>query len=66
MRTTTLIGFAAAFATQAFAACSSALKVDDFSKWSSNTNSLNEYTGGTYPTNAHFIAQADSSQMMPR
>jgi outer membrane murein-binding lipoprotein Lpp len=56
MRTTTLIGFAAAFATQAFAACSSALKVDDFSKWSSNTNSLNEYSSGLYTKNASSIA----------
>jgi outer membrane murein-binding lipoprotein Lpp len=48
MRTTTLIGFAAAFATQVFAACQSATKIDDFSKWSSNTNNLGEYTSGTF------------------
>jgi hypothetical protein len=28
------------------AACSAALKIDDFSRWSSNTNSLNSWTSG--------------------
>ncbi|KAF2643732.1 glycoside hydrolase/deacetylase [Massarina eburnea CBS 473.64] len=44
MRGITLIGLAAAFATRASAACSSALKIDDFSKWSSNTNALDSWT----------------------
>ncbi|KAF2262955.1 hypothetical protein CC78DRAFT_618050 [Lojkania enalia] len=44
MRPYTLIGLAAGFASGVSAACSSALKIDDFSKWSSNTNSLNEWT----------------------
>ncbi|KAJ4305927.1 hypothetical protein N0V90_001460 [Kalmusia sp. IMI 367209] len=44
MRSFTLIGLAAAFATEASAACSSALKIDDFSKYSSNTNSLGQWT----------------------
>ncbi|KAH7132184.1 glycosyl hydrolase [Dendryphion nanum] len=44
MRTTTLIGLAAAFASGVSAACSSALKIDDFSSWSSNTNSLGSWT----------------------
>lgn len=44
MRTTSLIGLAAAFASGVSAACSSALKIDDFSSWSSNTNSLGSWT----------------------
>ncbi|KAF3046949.1 hypothetical protein E8E12_009127 [Didymella heteroderae] len=44
MRSSILIGLAAGFASQAYAACSSALKIDDFSKWSSNTNSLGQWT----------------------
>jgi hypothetical protein len=47
MRSTILIGLAAGFASQAYAACSSALKIDDFSKYSSNTNSLGQWTSGT-------------------
>ncbi|KAJ4366732.1 hypothetical protein N0V95_000061 [Ascochyta clinopodiicola] len=43
MRSSILIGLAAGFASQAYAACSSALKIDDFSKWSSNTNSLGQW-----------------------
>jgi hypothetical protein len=46
MRTSLLIGLAATFAGQAYAACSSALKIDDFSKWSSNQNSLGQWTSG--------------------
>ncbi|KAF2014832.1 carbohydrate esterase family 4 protein [Aaosphaeria arxii CBS 175.79] len=41
---THLIGLAAGLAGGVSAACSSALKIDDFSKWSSNTNSLNSWT----------------------
>ncbi|KAJ4325771.1 hypothetical protein N0V94_000531 [Neodidymelliopsis sp. IMI 364377] len=44
MRTSILIGLAAGFASQAYAACSSALKIDDFSKWSTNTNALGSWT----------------------
>jgi len=44
MRVYSVIGLAAAFASGASAACSAALKIDDFSKWSSNTNSLNSWT----------------------
>lgn len=44
MRNTTLIGLLAALAARASAACSSALQIDDFSKWSSNTNSLGSWT----------------------
>ncbi|KAF3009965.1 hypothetical protein E8E13_011239 [Curvularia kusanoi] len=44
MRSSVLIGFAAGFASQAYAACSSALSIDDFSKYSSNTNSLGSWT----------------------
>ncbi|PSN65776.1 glycosyl hydrolase-like protein [Corynespora cassiicola Philippines] len=44
MRTFTLIGLAAGFAGSVSAACSSALKIDDFSKWSSNSNSLGSWT----------------------
>lgn len=40
----TLLGLAAAFASGASAACSAALKIDDFSNWSSNTNSLGSWT----------------------
>jgi len=36
----------AVLSTQVFAACQSAQKVDDFSKWSTNTNSLDEWTSG--------------------
>jgi len=46
MRISTLIDFVAAFSTQVFAACQAPTKVDDFSKWSSNTNSLGEWTSG--------------------
>jgi len=44
----TLIGLAALAANTgkaAAATCSSALTIDDFSKWSSNTNSLGQWTG---------------------
>jgi len=44
MRSSVVVAFAAGFASQAYAACSSALKIDDFSKYSSNTNSLNSWT----------------------
>lgn len=44
MHTFTLIGLAAALARGATAACSAALKIDDFSRWSTNTNSLNSWT----------------------
>jgi hypothetical protein len=46
MHTSTLIGLAAILARGAFAACSGPLKIDDFSRWSSNTNSLNSWTSG--------------------
>lgn len=46
MRTSILIGFAAGFASQAYAACSSALKIDDFSNYSSNLNTLGSWTSG--------------------
>lgn len=46
MRSSVVVAFAAGFASQAYAACSSALKIDDFSKYSSNTNSLNSWTSG--------------------
>jgi len=46
MYTSTLIGLVAAFAAQAFAACSGPTKIDDFSKWSTKTNSLGEWTSG--------------------
>jgi peptidoglycan/xylan/chitin deacetylase (PgdA/CDA1 family) len=46
MRTSTLIGLAAAFSAHVHAACQGATKVDDFSKWSSNTNSLGSWTSG--------------------
>lgn len=44
MRSSVVVAFAAGFASQAYAACSSALKIDDFSKYSSNTNSLDSWT----------------------
>ncbi|CAN9228835.1 unnamed protein product [Alternaria alternata] len=45
MRITTLIGLVAGLASQAVnAACSAPLKIDDFSKQSSNQNSLGEWT----------------------
>ncbi|KAJ4987674.1 polysaccharide deacetylase [Stagonosporopsis vannaccii] len=44
MRSSLLIGLAAGFASQAYAACSSALKIDDFSKYSTNTNTLGSWT----------------------
>ncbi|KAF2023372.1 glycoside hydrolase/deacetylase [Setomelanomma holmii] len=44
MRASILIGLTAAFANTVYAACSSALKIDDFAKWSSKTNSLGEWT----------------------
>ncbi|KAI8943063.1 hypothetical protein NX059_001099 [Plenodomus lindquistii] len=45
MRISSLIGLVAALATQAVdAACSGPLKIDDFSKYSSNSNSLGEWT----------------------
>lgn len=46
MRSSVVVAFAAGFASQAYAACSSALKIDDFSKYSSNTNSLDSWTSG--------------------
>jgi hypothetical protein len=46
MRTSTLIGLAAAFSTHVYAACQSATKIDDFAKWSTNANSLGEWTSG--------------------
>ena len=54
MRSTVLFGLAAGFASQAYAACSSALKIDDFSKYSSNTNSLGQWTSGT-PIQSYLI-----------
>jgi hypothetical protein len=48
MRNYALIGLVAAFASGASAACNSALKIDDFSKWSSNTNSLGSWTSGMF------------------
>lgn len=45
MRTFTVIqAFAALFASQVSAACSSALTIDDFSKYSTNTNTLGSWT----------------------
>ncbi|KAF2851598.1 carbohydrate esterase family 4 protein [Plenodomus tracheiphilus IPT5] len=45
MRISTLIGLVAGLATQTIdAACSGPLKIDDFSKYSSNLNSLGEWT----------------------
>ncbi|KAF2821979.1 glycosyl hydrolase-like protein [Ophiobolus disseminans] len=44
MHTSSLIGLVAAFSTQVFAACSGPTKIDDFSKWSTKTNSLGEWT----------------------
>ncbi|KAF1918558.1 glycosyl hydrolase-like protein [Ampelomyces quisqualis] len=44
MRTYTLIGLVAALTTHVYAACQSATKIDDFSKWSSKTNSLGQWT----------------------
>ncbi|KAH8724150.1 glycosyl hydrolase [Phaeosphaeriaceae sp. PMI808] len=44
MRVQIIIGLAAAFGKGVFAACQTALKIDDFSKYSSNTNSLGEWT----------------------
>jgi len=45
MRITTLIGLVAGLASQTVnAACSAPLKIDDFSKQSSNQNSLGEWT----------------------
>ncbi|KAF2181017.1 carbohydrate esterase family 4 protein [Zopfia rhizophila CBS 207.26] len=45
MRAFTLIGLAAGILSGVSAQqCSSALKIDDFSKWSSNTNSLGSWT----------------------
>lgn len=44
MRSSVVVAFAAGFASQAYAACSSALRIDDFSKYSSNTNSLDSWT----------------------
>lgn len=47
MRVNALIGLAAGLATQAVnAACSAPLKIDDFSKYSSNQNSLGAWTSG--------------------
>jgi hypothetical protein len=47
MRITTLIGLVAGLASQTVnAACSAPLKIDDFSKQSSNQNSLGEWTSG--------------------
>lgn len=48
MYLTTLIGLAAGLATHAVnAACSGPLQIDDFSKWSSNQNSLGTWTSGS-------------------
>ena len=45
MRVSTLIGLAAGLTSQmVYAACSAPLKIDDFSKYSSNQNSLGEWT----------------------
>ena len=47
MHITTLIGLAAGLATRAVnAACSAPLTIDDFSKYSSNQNSLGAWTSG--------------------
>ncbi len=46
MHSTFLVGLAASFASQAYAACSGPLKIDDFSKYSANTNSLGSWTSG--------------------
>lgn len=59
MRTSTLIGLAAAFTSQVYAACQSATKIDDFSKWSSKTNSLGEWTSGAYPVFAWLKIASD-------
>lgn len=49
MRVSTLIGLAASIASQTVsAACSGPLKIDDFSRYSQNQNSLNEWTSGMF------------------
>jgi len=48
MRNYALIGLVAVFAGSTSAACNLALKIDDFSTWSSNTNSLGSWTSGMY------------------
>ncbi|KAL5114011.1 hypothetical protein ACEQ8H_008116 [Pleosporales sp. CAS-2024a] len=44
MRTFTSIGLTAAFTNHVYAACSSNTNIDDFSQYSSNTNSMGEWT----------------------
>jgi hypothetical protein len=47
MRVSTVIGLMAGLANQAVnAACSAPLSIDNFSKWSSNQNSLGQWTSG--------------------
>jgi hypothetical protein len=47
MRFSALIGLAAAaFQTVSAAACTSNLLIDNFAKWSTNTNSLASWTSG--------------------
>jgi len=51
---------------QAKATCTSALTVDDFSKYSSNTNSLGQWTSGKQNSFIHaMFVVANLSQMIP-
>jgi hypothetical protein len=67
MHTFTLIGLAAVVARGAFAACSGPLKIDDFSRWSSNTNSLGSWTSGkeTNPVAESSLLIALAQMMVP-
>jgi hypothetical protein len=44
------MGLWAGFTAKALGACQGPVKVDDFSKWSSNTNNLGEWTSGRAAT----------------
>jgi hypothetical protein len=56
MRTYAIIGLAAAYGSGVLAACSSTLKIDDFSRWNERTNSLGQYTNGRDPLFRRILA----------
>ncbi len=67
MRITTLIGLMAGLASQAVnAACSAPLKIDDFSKQTSNTNNLGSWTSGRFQSTHYmeeWLISADDGSM---
>lgn len=53
-----------ASAKAVFAACSGPLVIDDFSKWSSNSNSLNDWVSGTLKVYHLMLLIFDSPRLL--